>query len=197
MNPGLLDNLYADTQSLLESGELSEQERKALEANCAIYEAMSEEERFSHNYFLHHMPDSDADLVLVILKGHLLIEQRIREFIAERMLSTKPLESARLSAHQVICLAESLTLPNEEICKLWRFIRELNSIRNQLAHQLDPKIEGRVDALIAEYAKTWPVRTGLHGMLGHMFGQLSELCRLACSPEFQVRGKSTKPPAKS
>ena len=147
MNPGPLDKLYADTKTLIESGELTEQEREDLKANCAIYEAMSEEERSSHGYFLQHMPDQKADLAVVILKGHLLIEQRIREFIAERMLSIKPLEDSRLSAHQAICLAEGLTLPNDEPRKLWKFIRELNSIRNQLANRHDPQVEDRVNAL--------------------------------------------------
>ncbi len=181
---GPLDRLYADSKRLIASGQLSDAERSHLEEHCASYDRMTNEERESHNYFLLHMPDNDADVTMVVLKGHLLIEQRIREFIAERMLAPEALTEARLSAHQAICLAEALTLPNDEPQKLWAFLRQVNSLRNTLAHRLDPAIQDRIDALIAEYSKTWPVRSGLAGLLGHAFGQLSELCRLARAQAF-------------
>lgn len=185
-----LEQLVAETREVIATGELSDNERSDLEARCAAVEQMSAEERASHNHFLEHMPNDDADVALIVLKGHLLIEQRVHEFIAERILAPNALDGARLTSHQAISLAESLCLPNEEPQQLWALLRRVNSLRNALAHNLEPKdIENRISGLVGEYSKLWPVHSGLCGVLAHAFGQLSELCRLARRPEFRTRGK--------
>jgi len=56
--------------------------------------------------FFNHMPNVDDEMVS-ILKGHLLIEKQLRELIQLESKKPKALADARLSFHQVLCLAES------------------------------------------------------------------------------------------
>jgi len=137
------------------------------------------------------MPDTDSDLALIVLKGHLLLEQRTREFISERMLSPNALDDARLTSHQLICLAEALTLPNEQPKRMWSALRKLNALRNQLAHNLAPnRIEERVQEIVNDYSSAWPAQSGFVGVLANAYAQLSELCRIARDPSFRIRGRA-------
>lgn len=82
------------------------------------------------------LPRSD-DASLVILKLHLLVEEQIRAFVDERLLSPDALKAARLDCHQVICLAESLA--QEGIHPTyWEVARKLNELRNKIAHNIEP-----------------------------------------------------------
>jgi len=188
--PKSLDELLAKTGAMLASGELSAEEKIDLEGRLKQVEEMPPEERESIRYFLTHMPEMDSDLTLVVLKGHLLIEQKIREFISERVLSPAAVDEAHLTSYQALCLAEALTLPNDEPKRLWSILRKLNALRNKLAHKLDPYgIQERAEEIRAEYSATWQIQSGFIGVLGHAYGQLSELVRLARNPSFQVRGR--------
>jgi hypothetical protein len=154
--------MVSSIKQTIASGELSAQQKAELEDSLRKIESMSEEERDSLDYFLHHIPENDSDLTLIVLKGHLLIEQRIREFISERMLSPAALDDARLSSYQAICLAEALTLPNAEPKQLWDILRQLNTLRNQMAHNLDPQgVEQRIQKIINDYSQISPVESGL------------------------------------
>lgn len=188
--PKSLDELIALMREAIASGELSEDETAELEERCKQLEQMPEEEKESMDYFLHHMPYQESDLTLIVLKGHLLIEQKIREFIRERMLNPTALDQIRLTAHQAICLAEALTLPNSDPEVLWGVIRKVNALRNELAHKLTPeRVEERVQEIERDYSRFGAVQSGFAGILGHLYGQLSELCRIVRDPSFQVRGR--------
>jgi hypothetical protein len=185
-----LNDLVSSIKQAIASGQLSAQQKAELEDGLGKIELMSEEERESLDYFLHHIPDGDSDLTLIVLKGHLLIEQRIREFISERMLSPSALDDARLSSYQAICLAEALTLPNTQPKQLWDTLRQLNTLRNQMAHNLDLRgVEQRVEKIINDYAQLNTVQSGFVGVIAHAYGQLSELGRVARDPSFRVRGR--------
>ncbi len=188
--PKSVDELLAMTKEAITSGQLSDEQKADLEGRVKQLEEMPPEERESISYFLRHMPDRDSDLTLVVLKGQLLIEQKTREFISERMLAPAALNDARLSAYQATCLGEALTLPNNEPKRLWSVLRKLNTLRNQLAHNLNPQgINERVQEIVAEYSEAWPIQSGFVGVLASAYGQISELCRLARDSSFQVKGK--------
>ena len=183
-----LSELILETRAAIASGGMTEMEKADLEARCRAAEALPQEEREGHDHFLTHLPPDDADMVLVVLKGHLLIEQRVREFIDERLLNPAALEPAKLESHQAICLAEALTLPNEEPASLWAVVRKLNELRNRIAHNLEPKgVDDRINNIISMYQSKWPVKSGFTGVLAHCYGQLAELCRLARRKEFRIR----------
>jgi hypothetical protein len=91
----------------------------------------------SFRKFYKLLPRSE-DASLVILKLHLLVEEQIRAFVDERLQTKKALENAKLECHQAICLAEALS--SEDIhSNSWEAARKLNSLRNQIAHSIEPK----------------------------------------------------------
>ena len=78
------------------------------------------------------------DFSLLILKLHLLVEEQVRAFVDERITNRAALENAKLECHQAICLAEALSA--EDIHpNVWDAARKLNSLRNYIAHNLEPK----------------------------------------------------------
>lgn len=90
-------------------------------------------------YFTKHLP-VESDIVLTILKCHLIVEELIWRLISNRLPAPNTLDGARLTSFQKICLAESLiddfTRQVQEIDWLWSAIRKLNSLRNNIAHDL-------------------------------------------------------------
>jgi hypothetical protein len=153
-------------------------------------EALSPEERASHNYALRHLPSSESDPVLLVLKGHLLIEEKVLEFVLERMLAPDELDDARLSSYQAICLAQALTLPNEEPAHLWTACKRINALRNRIVHNLTVEdVEKQLKEIVLQYSEVWPVKAGFAGVVSHLYGQLAELCRMARDPAFRVKGR--------
>lgn len=86
--------------------------------------------------FYEHMPGVD-DIIISILKGHLLIEEQLFELIIVKAEKTQALKDSRLSFHQILCIAESL-LWYKDSEWIWSSCRKLNSIRNSLSHELEP-----------------------------------------------------------
>lgn len=79
-----------------------------------------------------------SDAALVILKLHLLVEEQVRAFLAERVKMPTQLKTAQLDCFQAICLAEALCA--EDIHpQVWEAARKLNQLRNDVAHNLEPK----------------------------------------------------------
>ena len=77
------------------------------------------------------------DVTLMVLKGHLLIEEQLVSILKTRIRHSKTLEEARLTFFQRLCLAKAIGY-REENDWLWHSIRKLNSVRNDLAHKVDP-----------------------------------------------------------
>lgn len=95
--------------------------------------------------FLQLLPHG-KDIELVILKAHLLLEEQVRQIIDERLKN--PAALARLQCHQAICLAQAF-FPKDHDPFLWASLKELNSIRNDIAHKLQSaQLQRRLEALI-------------------------------------------------
>jgi hypothetical protein len=98
--------------------------------------------------FQRYLP-SDRDPVLVILKCHLLIEELLRALVDRRVNEPSALNDARLSFNQYRCLAKAF-IAHPKFDWLWEAIKKLNSVRNALAHKLEPH---EIDVRIAELIK--------------------------------------------
>ena len=81
-----------------------------------------------------HMPETD-DLTLVVLKGHLLIEELLVELGHLALPHAEYLDADRLSFHQLACVVRA-SVPRESD-PAWELILSLNSLRNDLAHNLE------------------------------------------------------------
>jgi hypothetical protein len=87
------------------------------------------------------------DPVLVVLKAHLLAEERLDWILHHLSESTGPLRDARLSFHQKLKLCNALLGDVGE--PEWRFLGALNTLRNALSHNAEvPDVDQRIDAVI-------------------------------------------------
>jgi hypothetical protein len=79
-----------------------------------------------------HYP-ADADITLQVLKGHLILEENLRELLDALLVNPSALNGKKgtsLTCHQVICLAHALTpIPFDSYSWLWSSAKQLNSLR--------------------------------------------------------------------
>ena len=99
---------------------------------------------FSHlDQYLTHMPQSD-DLTLVVLKGHLLLEEKLERIITRYLPNPQHLDAARLSFFSRLSLARAMCWSHHS-SDMWPIIEALNTLRNDLAHNLESdKLEQRI-----------------------------------------------------
>lgn len=93
-----------------------------------------------------HMPSQD-DMILIVLKGHLLIEEMLEHIIYMVVAHGERLEKAKFTFYQKVVLAQAMCWP--EHGEFWDVIFAVNSLRNDLAHSLQStQIENRVNRII-------------------------------------------------
>jgi hypothetical protein len=82
-----------------------------------------------------------ADIQMILLKAHLLIEEGLQSFIDGAVRDATLLTKARFTFAQRLILAEALhSDPNcFRYGWVWEATRDLNALRNQMAHNLEPK----------------------------------------------------------
>jgi hypothetical protein len=100
----------------------------------------------------------DADLQLLILKGHLLIEETLRAIIEERISGHAALgmdDGSKWTFDHKARLAEALCY-GEEHDTLWTGVRKLNRVRNKLAHHVEP---AGLSDMIDDLNHSWPLST--------------------------------------
>jgi hypothetical protein len=107
-----------------------------------------------------HVPHTD-DISLVVLKGHLLVEEMLNELARNVFPNAGYLDDACLSFHQLPRVVRSaVRAKHKDSC--WDLILALNSLRNDLVHNLEPpKLKNRVQALIDIAATAQPIRPDL------------------------------------
>jgi hypothetical protein len=98
-------------------------------------------ERFKR--FDAHLPSLD-DPTLIVLKGHLLAEEILENLIRARCCLPEALDGIEIGFFLKARLARALignSHPNGLILPedVWAMLEALNSLRNELAHALEPK----------------------------------------------------------
>ncbi len=75
------------------------------------------------------------DPTVVILRGHLLVEELLDELIAANLEHPSAIKDARLTFFQKLCICRAIVgqSGSEDI---WRAIKELNNLRNAISHRL-------------------------------------------------------------
>jgi len=71
----------------------------------------------------------------ILLKGHLLIEEKLYDIISNFVFHPDALEKAKLGFYQKLHLARSLSL-DESNSSMWELVLAINSLRNKIAHKL-------------------------------------------------------------
>ncbi|WP_171232297.1 hypothetical protein [Ruegeria sp. HKCCA4812] len=91
------------------------------------------------------------ETVLIVLKGHLLIEEMLDSIIRTFVFHPDYLDDARLSFTQKLHIARSISL-DEHDNAMWEIAIRINRLRNELAHSLDsPKRAGRIQSVLDAY----------------------------------------------
>lgn len=94
------------------------------------------------------------DTVVVVLKGHLLVEEMLDAIIGTFVFHSDYLKAANLRFAQKLQIARSMSL-DEHDNGMWEIAIRLNSLRNELAHALNSekrqqKTQALIDAYFAE-----------------------------------------------
>lgn len=89
------------------------------------------------------------DVALIVLKGHLVIEERITAAIGKFVWHPEFLERARLNFSQKMQLARAISM-DQSANSVWDLIDKLNAVRNKLAHSLDGGTRGKAIAALRE-----------------------------------------------
>ena len=83
-----------------------------------------------------HLP-KEGDLSLIILKGHLLIEELLFALVSSAAKDPSAITSAKLGFYELASVAKALFYENH-VGPVWGAIYELNKLRNTLVHNLEP-----------------------------------------------------------
>jgi hypothetical protein len=95
-----------------------------------------------------HLPLKLGDRTLLVLKGHLLTEHLLTQFIRSKAPAPEHVDSEAFRFPQHIALARMLA-PKGNNEWVWSALKKLNSLRNTLAHRLDSTdSENKLDAFL-------------------------------------------------
>jgi len=102
-----------------------------------------------------HMPDTN-DVSLIVLKGHLLIEEMLINIRDKLLPHAEYLDSVNINFNQLLHITRS-AIESKHDHKSWDLIIEFNRLRNKLIHNLEPpKLEIQLTQLFNSYSKTQP-----------------------------------------
>src|SRR4051794_33954935 len=98
------------------------------------------------------------DVVLLLLKSHLLVEQQINSALHKIFPGFASLDAGRLTYNQRIQVIRSLDGTRKAEDAL-RFAERLNLVRNRLANHLEPiGIEDAITDFVTEMATSVPIK---------------------------------------
>lgn len=144
---------------------------------------------------LRYLTPAKNDPSYLVLKAHLIAEEELNRFLGSRAKREAAIYSARLSFAQLLALCRAFHPFAEENWWVWNALQKLNSLRNTLAHNLEPKdlqeriiefsvfvadsakmtksseLAGHYDELIAD--SVHPFILAVVALLGYLSGALS------------------------
>jgi len=112
--------------------------------------SFSPSEKFEE--FLTHLPVTASDRTLMALKGHLLVEQALREFICKRVAKPERIQGVQMSFPALLSFASSLD-DGDSMAWVWKAAEKLNQVRNKLAHYLNHEKIETLERGFVEYVR--------------------------------------------
>lgn len=108
-----------------------------------------------------HLPSVD-DMTLIVLKGHLLIEEQLISILESTLQYPKALDEVRMTFAHRLSLVKALKYRDENSW-VWEAIGKLNSIRNDLAHKLEPsKLNEKVEDFFSFIKVSVPINLDMN-----------------------------------
>ena len=96
---------------------------------------------------------SPEDLAFVLLKGHLLIEEKLDSILCTIVAHGEYLDKARLTFHTKAVVAQSMSW-SQHANEMWKLVYSINTLRNQLAHSLEPnELESKLGVVLNTHAE--------------------------------------------
>jgi hypothetical protein len=143
---------------------------------------------------INHYP-ADADITLQVLKGHLILEETLRDLLDALLVNPSALRGEKgisLSCHQVICLAHALTpIPFDSYCWLWASAKQLNGLRNDIAHKLAPSgVEKKLNSFISTVMESEPDFAILHDQLPTLNAKFAGCIGVLCGIFSNIKRRS-------
>jgi len=128
----------------------------------SVIEIDDEDERFYQGVreILAHLPES-KDITILTLKGHLIVEQLLIQMVESAAINPTPLKALnRLQFSTRVTFAESLVnFSSERPGGIWPLVRMVGKIRNDIAHQLQPKkLNEDIEKFIGLYIRFFGAR---------------------------------------
>jgi hypothetical protein len=131
--------------------------------------------------FRRHLPRSNR--TLIVLKGHLLMEELVNEFLVNLLPNPAALDLSKLNLSTRLRLVRA-HLPNGAFNELFDAAEKLNTLRNKLAHHLEhPQIETHTKNFLRALNPTndpeldkEPIERRLRGCISFLCGALKGAC---------------------
>lgn len=137
------EKLFKDDSRKLWQAELKKAQNSSPPDQKAISNYQYLLNTYNDSYFKHldeffDVLPRDGDIVLLILKGHLLVEKQVRRFVHNHFPNQQALKGERWEASTMIAMGKAhCEGGSEETMQLWDAVKKLNNVRNYLAHRLD------------------------------------------------------------
>lgn len=96
-----------------------------------------------------NLPHHQESTALILLKGHLLVEELLRGYIDRKLPNPSAFKHDQFLFAKLLMLCRALTSPK---IKSWAFdaAKKLNDVRNKVAHELDsPKLKNMLESFIS------------------------------------------------
>jgi len=87
---------------------------------------------------INSLPDT-TDIILIILKGHLLIEEEMNRMIEIVFQKPQHILKKNFSFYKKLCVLRAKNTQTGNCRGLWDIIETINNIRNNIAHHLSPR----------------------------------------------------------
>ena len=90
----------------------------------------------------------DGDTSLIVLKGHLLVEEQLLKALKAKSVLPDAIDDANLRFFSLLHMVKAL-YGDDDNAWLWNCIAKLNTIRNDYAHDLEPaQIDQKIESFI-------------------------------------------------
>ncbi|MCC2957444.1 hypothetical protein LK542_17645 [Massilia sp. IC2-477] len=89
--------------------------------------------------FLKSVTPQPGDPTFSILKTHLLVEDLLRTFLEQRAANPAAMKKAKLTFAQALQVTRAFCTDVDQDHWIWKAMGNLNKLRNDLAHKLEPE----------------------------------------------------------
>jgi hypothetical protein len=88
-----------------------------------------------------------TDISMIVLKGHLLVEQLLSSLLSHHCRLPEQLRAGLRFPQKAALIKAIVIVPFPD--ELWRFLKLINQLRNDIAHELEPELKEHLETVRA------------------------------------------------